>query len=53
MVALAVGACTCLSYWHLSEWRYYLLMLVTLATALYVAWPVRRPSSWQPAFVST
>jgi len=41
VVAVAAGVCAYLSYWHLSEWRYYLVVVVPLAVALYVAWPAR------------
>lgn len=45
IVIVAAGTCAILSYWHLSEWPYYLSMLIPLGVALGVAWPSARPSA--------
>ncbi len=51
VVVIAAGACAYLSYWHLGEWLYYVLMVVPLSITLYVAWPSNqtpRPAPLRP-----
>ena len=45
IAAGAAGLCALLSYWHLGEWPYYVLMLLPLAVTLVVAWPATPPST--------
>lgn len=46
IVTLAAAAfCTRTSYWHTGEWRYYLLVILPLLSALAIAWPGRHSSA--------
>ena len=49
ITAVTAGLCALLSYWHLGEWPYYVLMLLSLGAVLAAAWPAT-PSSSPRAF---